>query len=251
MYVVAVCGLATSVEQEAPILATEIGSTAYETRLRLSRGLPAIVLRTADQAAAVAQLGRLRARGHEAVACDEAAVASGERLVAVRNFRLGGDALEGDGASLPYSSMLALVRAMRPLRTDVTEKVAERRFRAGMAIATGGVVLTKKVTREVNRTERDKEDVLYVFTSGSAPWVLAERGLVYASLDGPAPTQRENFLRVVRELRDRAASVPYDERLLAFRPQNDEPDAAERELDLHAHVLALALHSAAKRRPVG
>ncbi|HSQ63000.1 MAG TPA: hypothetical protein VLM85_07280 [Polyangiaceae bacterium] len=248
MYLVAVCGLATSVEQEALILASETGVAAYETRLRLSRGLPAIVLRTADKDAAVALLGRLRARGHEAVACDEAAVASGERIVHVRNFRLGADALEGDTASLPYSSMLALVRAMRPLRTDVTQKIAERRFRPGMAIATGGVVLTKKVTREVSRTERDKEDVLYLFATGSPPWLLAERRLVYASLEGPAPTQRENFVRVVNELRERAGLVPYDERLVAFRPQNDEPDLAERDLELHAHVLALALHSRAKRR---
>src|SRR5512143_2520067 len=122
MYVVAVCGLADTVEHEAPELARDTGVTSYEARLKLSRGLPALVLRSEDQAAAVALLGKLRARGHEVVACDEAAVASGERVVHVRNFRLGETSLEGDGASLPYSSMLALVRAMRPLRTDVKEK---------------------------------------------------------------------------------------------------------------------------------
>ena len=247
MYVVAICGLARSAEQEAPELARDTGQTPYEARLKLSRGLPAIVLRTEDQAAAVALLGKLRARGHEAFACDEAAVASGERIVHVRNFGLGETSLESNGANLPYSAMLALVRAMRPLHTDVKEKTTERRFRPGMALATGGLVLSKKVTRESSRTERDKEDVLYVFASSSSPWLLTERGLVYASLANPAPTQRENFLRVVAELRVRAPSTPYDERLLTFRPQNDEPDLAERELDLHAHVLALALHRAAAR----
>ena len=50
MYVVAILELATSVEAEAAALAADLGSTAYEQRLHLVAGLPAVVLTTADPA---------------------------------------------------------------------------------------------------------------------------------------------------------------------------------------------------------
>ena len=46
MFVVAITQLALSIEDESKALAADLGNTAYETRLILNGGLPAIVLQS-------------------------------------------------------------------------------------------------------------------------------------------------------------------------------------------------------------
>jgi hypothetical protein len=68
--VIAVVGLARSVEEEAPVLATDLGLTAYEVGVMLRAPPPVIVARTEDRNRTLALLAKLRSRGHDAVACD-------------------------------------------------------------------------------------------------------------------------------------------------------------------------------------
>jgi hypothetical protein len=81
MYVVAIVELATSADAEAAALTAELGGTPYEHRLRLVGGSPAIALRTPERELALRTLAGLRARGHGAVACDEAAIVPSERML--------------------------------------------------------------------------------------------------------------------------------------------------------------------------
>ena len=62
MYIVALMELRTPIEAEAAALAAHLGTTAYEERLRLNAGLPAVVLRTVDKKAATDLLASIRAR---------------------------------------------------------------------------------------------------------------------------------------------------------------------------------------------
>src|SRR5579863_9005827 len=96
VFVVALAELGTSVEDEMPALALDLGITAYEARLRLAAGLPSIVLSTQDRSFALEMLRRLRARRHGAVAFDAHAVVPASSMVAVRQFRLEPDAIELD-----------------------------------------------------------------------------------------------------------------------------------------------------------
>src|SRR5262249_40496135 len=93
VYVVAICKLVSSIEDEAEALARNLGSTAYEERLNLVAGLPAIVLMTVDREKASALLGKLRARGQGAIAFDANNVTPIDRMVRPKMFTIGFDEL--------------------------------------------------------------------------------------------------------------------------------------------------------------
>lgn len=259
MYVVAILELATSVEAEAAALAADLGSTAYEQRLHLVAGLPAVVLTTADPAPARALLRSLRARGHGALAVDAAAVISSGDMVLLRRGSLdpGGLVAEDPAATgvpgelapaaehLPFDDILALVRATQRQRLESKVDVKERKFGVGRAVMTGGLVMSKTVTREETRVSDERSEVLYLFRkSGERPWLLRERSASYGWLEGKlAPSSIQNFTATVALLRQRAPGAFYDERLTGPRRQipfsvsgADSPDPTA---DLLAHLIAL------------
>ena len=223
MFAVAIFSLGTPVDDEARALADDLGTTAYEERLRLASGLPLIVRTFAEADDARALLARLRARGHGAVACDGRAVVEAASRVTIRAFSLGADGLELPGPPVPrsmrYDGMLALVRARHRAEVRTLTTVREKRFSPGRALLSGGLVTKKGTTRQETQTDIADEQVLYLFPeSGDAPWILRERSAQYAGL-GPLlqPSSLQNFLTVVTELRARAPGAAYDERLLSVR----------------------------------
>ncbi len=229
MIVVGICELATPVDVEAPHFAKDTGLALYEARLKLSQPPPIVALKTADRDVALRVLASLRSRNHDAVACDESAIAA---PIAAR-----------DPADVPSENVLALVRAVRALRTETLEKVTERKLRPGAALATGGLVMSKKVTRQEKHVAHDKEELLYVFSrEGGPPWLLTERATHYGGLANAATSQRENFLRVVSDLRNRVPNAIYDERLLAVRGVEDA-----RDLELRAQLVAISISRRAYR----
>src|SRR6185436_643988 len=120
MHVVAILELATSIDAEAVALAADLGTTAYEERLKLAGGLPAIVLLSAEAAPARALLTKIRGRGHGALAIDAAEVVPSTEMIVVRRFAFEPDALvlQGSGARMPYSDIVAIVRAVHRTRTE-------------------------------------------------------------------------------------------------------------------------------------
>jgi hypothetical protein len=221
MIAVAICSLVKDplggIDAEAQALARDLGSGVYDARLKLSQPLPIIIYRTNDADAARALATSLRARGHEVVALDEARV---PEPVVVRTFRFG-QAFECGDEAIAYADIVAFVRAARTHKTETTTRVTERKLRPAAAIATGGLILSKKVSRDEKRTTHDREELLFVFSRAAAPWLIAERSTSYASLaargDAIAAASRENFLRVLGELRTRAPHAPLDEKLLAHK----------------------------------
>jgi hypothetical protein len=131
---------------------------------------------------------------------------------------------------------------MHQTTTTSTSKVTERKLRPGMAIVTGGLVMSKKSTREVTTRTDTREQVLYLFRrSGAAPWILRERSARYACLGNDLrPTSLENFATTIRLLRACAPLAIFDERLMANRPIRGVADGVEA-TDLLAHLLAIDL----------
>ncbi|MGH7272312.1 MAG: hypothetical protein ACREJ3_17935, partial [Polyangiaceae bacterium] len=221
----------TGTDVEAPALALDLGITAYEARLLLAAGTPAIALSTADEGRAAQLLGKLRARGHGAVMCDAADVVSSASMVAMRRARIEEGSLHLDGPSgsppgpaLPFEDVVALIAAVHRRRTETSTSTTDRHFSAARAVLSGGVVLTKTVTMDARSVADDRERVLYLFRrSGATPWLLREHGTGWAGLSIPlAHSSSENFLRAIAALRERARGALYDERLLTRKATSEQ-----------------------------
>jgi len=197
-------------------LAQALGVTAYEARLTLAGGFPAVILTTADEARARAVSSTLRGAGDDAVACDGAAVVPAEEMIALDRFTVGDDAITADGNSLPYADILCLLRAIHRSRAATETKTSERKFDVGKSILSGGLANSKVVTKTSKEAAETREPVLYVFRkSGEAPWILYETKTHYEGLGAARGlTTTANFATTVNLLRERAPHAPYDERLM-------------------------------------
>ena len=240
MFLVALTSLATSIEQEATALAADVGQTAYEVRLLLADDPPCIVLRTPDRERAVALLATLRGRGHGVVACEAARVAAFSDMTEIDGISADGDGLRSGDDVLAWSDVVAIVRFTVRKTWQTTRKETKREMAVGMAIATGGVILSKKVTKEHTERHEGREQFVCVFRRGGPAWIASENGVDYGSLPGGiGRTATENFERFVEVLRTRS-TAPYDDRFLrSNRPANDR--AVVRLLEERVHVLALSL----------
>jgi hypothetical protein len=242
VYVVAIAELKGSIDGALKELAADLATTPYELRLIVNGGLPAIVLATVDAAAARAARDAVARYGHVPLLLDRRIIVPSANMTELVRFALGPTAvLADDRASdeLPYADIGALVRAMHRGTTTTTEQVKERKLRPVMAIATGGMVMSKKTTREVTRHEEHREQVLYLFRrGGEAPFILRERGAIYSGLGADtAPTAFENFQTTIRRLRERAPGAAYDERLMTVRTVRGVAEGSDA-ADLLAYLIA-------------
>lgn len=151
-------------------------------------------------------------------------------MTTVIDVRFDADALRAGNAGderLPYADISGLLRATLRKEETTTREEKERKFRPGMALATGGLVISKTTTRQVVTHTSSREQVLYLFRqSGGTPWIVREQRTRYAGLGVDlSPTSLENFRTATARLRERAPSALYDERLLGSRPVRGLPDA--------------------------
>lgn len=259
MDVVALVAPAGSIEDEAPRLAADLGLATYEAALMLRAPPPILVLRSEERARTLDVLGKLRARGHEAIACDLDAVVSSKTMFRPKVFRFdGGDFVgvgQGEERRLPLDGVFAIVRANHVTHTEETVVEKSRRISFGRVALTGGLLSTKTTTTERKRVTDEREAVLYVFRSGGPPWLLASMALRYDGLGAEMKISKmENFEALVRVLRERASSAVYDTRLLAVRPSatvvatnaTHLGTSSSGALDVLAHLVAISLRPAAR-----
>ena len=263
MDIVALMSLGTSVEVEAPRLAAELGSTPYETALLLRMPTPVPLLRTDDRGRALDLLAKLRARGHDAVACDAAAVVAADAMTHVRKFRFEPEILavtsdENADVGVPWTDVVGLVRAVHRTRVEAIETSKERKFSLGRAALSGGVLMSKTTTKTKTLATEEREQVLYVFRHGGMPLLMSQSRLRYDGLGAELrPVQIENFTTLIRLLRERAPDAGYDERLLGPRPRpgldrvvagprGTSSSSSSDGVDLLAHLIAMALARTAR-----
>jgi hypothetical protein len=247
MYLVAIVELAGAVDATLGPLAADLGTTVYELRLTLSAGLPAVVVATTEASRAANAVSAVARQGHRSVACQRQDVVASARMTALRDFHLEEAAIAPSATSaerLPYDDILAILRATHRTVTESTHEVTERKLRPGMAIATGGLVMSKKTKREITSKTDTREQVLYLFRrSGAPPWILRERNARYAGLGADLrPTSLENFATTTRLLRACAPGAVYDERLVASRPIRGVAEGIEAS-DILGHLIASDLGS--------
>jgi hypothetical protein len=257
--VVALVALGRSVEQEIPALAADLGVTAYEAGMMLRAPPPVIVLRSEDRTRTANVLEKLRSRGHDAVACDLESVVSSEHMFRPKSFRLDGESFigtdRGEERRLSLDGVFAFVRATHSTRNEDTVIEQHRKISLGRTALTGGMVRTRTVEMERKRVTQEREPVLYVFRHDAAPWLLASTQMRY---DGLAEAMKlskiENFEVLLRILRERAPSAPFDTRLLSIRANPTVVSASPKRLstsssstlDVLAHIVAIAQGRAAR-----
>jgi hypothetical protein len=230
-YVVGLTALAAPIEAEAKALAADLGTTIYEEKLKLTAGVPLLVLSTTDGAAARDLLAKLRARGHRAQLCRASEVIPSARMTVLKHFTFDADGLDSGADQLPWDDVSALIQARHHVHTEKTATIKERKFDLGRTVMTGGLMTSKTSKRDVVTKTDDIEHVLYLFrASGEAPWLLREHGTNYSCLGARLdPTAARNFATAVERFRAHAPHARFDESL-ARRPV--------KEADLFAHLIA-------------
>ena len=130
------------------------------------------------------------------------------------------------------------LESLEPIHS-VMEIVHREKGRRKMAVASGGLILTKKTTRAVTSRTAQIESVAYLFPRNRAtPWLLKERAAQYGGLgEHLRPSSFENFSTTLRLIREKASTALYDERLTSSRPIRGVADGVQA-TDLYAHLLA-------------
>jgi len=242
MHIVAIGELRGTVDDAIRPLASDLGTTPYELRLTLNAGFPAVVLVTVDETLARVAVAAITRHGHAPIVCNRGDVVQSSRMTLLRSFKFAAGGLAAHTASdeeLPYEDIAVMLRAMHRTTTETTETVKERKLRPVMAIASGGLVMSKTTTRTVTSKLAQNEQVLYIFRrSGGPPWLLRERSAQYVGLGTELkPTSLENFGNTILRLRKLAPHASYDERLKSSRPLRGVADGIEA-TDIFAHLLA-------------
>lgn len=239
MFVVGVAQLSTSPQDEAPLLGQNLGLTAYEARMLLAPGIPALLLVTPDKSRAIELLTNLRSRGHDALAFDTQAVIASKDMVCPHHLRLLPEGLLVDRpepAHLPFASIHIILRATHESSVQETVETHKRKFSAGRAVLSGGLVMTKKTSLSSSSHAYEKHEVLYVYPQGGhRPWLLRESGTRYEGLgDRLAPTERANFLTLIDLLRTNAPNAIYDDRLVGRKIPEKLTQVAIQSMASHA-----------------
>jgi hypothetical protein len=248
MYLVAIGSLKGTIDETLKTLASDLGTTPYELRLLLNAGCPAVVLATVDEAAANAAVAAIRRNRHSPVLLDRRDVVTNDQMTLLREpqFTPAGLLAHPETSErLPYDDIAVILRATHRTSSETTQTVKERQLRPVMALATGGLIMSKTTTKSVTSSSVKSEAVLYLFRhSSQKPWLLHERQVHYAGLGTELrPTSLENFAIVIRKLREHAPGAIYDERLMSSRPMRGVAEGVEA-TDLFAHLLARHLTSA-------
>lgn len=224
MYLVAITRWGRPLDQELADLSAITGVQPYDLRLRLLGALPVVVAGFSDTEEARRLMTTLKARTHGAVAIDLDKIPSVDQMMNPRSFELGATSITvfdpaNDSETLPYTDVLALIHAQQKIETSVTSVSESRKFSASRAVITGGLLVTKKSSKEKREIENAYEQVVYLFQKPCRlAFVLRQNRLLYSSLgERIRHSSTENFSTLVGSLRERAPEALYDNRLLTRR----------------------------------
>jgi hypothetical protein len=219
IFVVALTKWANPPAEELQALAQMLGVAAYDLRLRVMGPLPVVLARGLAGDAARELLASLRGRGHGAVACELSSVMSSESMIEPRDFRLDKSAfvvLGPQACELPYDEIVALLPATHTVSESQSTTKTKKKFSISRAALSGGLVSSRKVSKEIRSHTEEREQVLYVFgRSASRRIILRETRLRYTGLgDLMCATRGENFTALATILKARATGAFIDNRLV-------------------------------------
>jgi hypothetical protein len=218
MRLVAIVRTPESIEEAASVLAEASGLALAEARMRLAPEPPALLTRV-EPAKADALVVALRKAGLAVLAVPAGVPGDKDRLVA-RSFSFDDagvtfTARSGESAVIAWTDVAAILRGLRSSRSEVERTETSKSFSVGMAVATGGLKMTRTATKTMRSSDESTEQVILVYSRGGPVALIAERELDFSCLgSGMGPSSTANMGEVARRLRTKAPSAFYDERLL-------------------------------------
>ena len=222
MHIVAVDNLGEDREAIARALSDALGIVFYDAfaRVRVPDKGPLIVAVFAEENLALEKAEKLRAAGFRALVLGQDEVETDNTRIIVRKFLfrdsgIGFEERTGSPMSIAYDLISVIIRGIRIAQTTETETVKDRKFDAGRAILSGGLVLTKSTSVKQQSVSEVREGFVHLYSDKQRPLVFLESALQYDSL-GPSlqPSRAANFAFLVAELKRRCAGAVYDDRLL-------------------------------------
>lgn len=225
MHCLAICELGAPLEREEEALASLLGITAYDVRIRLGGVLPKVMGQFDEASVAVQVADRVRARGHGAVVFDADAVTPLARMTLMRRFDAVGDRLFANDKKPPgvvLSDIVAIVHAALDVRVQRTSR--EITYRT----TTRGTIREEDQHRS---TEHATEMVALLYLREGPPWLMRQSEARYVALGSQVrPTVHENFQLAIEWLRARAQNAVYDDRF-ARRPLRPDKPVEVRDSD--------------------
>jgi len=234
----------------AQAVARALGITVFEVRQRMIGGGPAVVASFADPLRAQELAAALQQSGGAALVLDAAQVRSAPGHFSVRRFELGDGALrveavDGGRAEIPYAEIRLLLPGVRISGQTELKTVSERKLSLGRTLLSGGIPLSKTVTRQEEVTTEERTRHLFLFTPGRPQVVFRQSGMSYEGFGAAMKLSQElNFSFLISELRRLAPQALYDDRLLNRLGQVrllGPAQSPETNLDLAAEILCRCL----------
>jgi hypothetical protein len=223
------------------------GLALADANRRLAGTLPRVLAPGASPEAAEALAAALEAQGFVTVVFDPKAVpGDADRVVAARIDVVGGILRATDGPGrvhdCPGGAIALLQWGVRVKSTAQTVKTSERKFAAGKALLSGGLMLTKKVEKTTEVVTETREPFLLVSRNDGEPdLILYERRLDYRFLGAEMqPVSRANLERVLARLRTLAPEAPLDDRVMRPGFVAGLPMTSNEPVDLALFLVTLA-----------
>jgi len=254
VYIVAINNLGEDREGIARALSEALGTNFYDAlvRVRVPGKGPLIIAAYKEKNIAGEKAKKLGAAGFRTIVLGQDEVETDEMRTIVRKFSFGDSELEiqsriGDTVRIGYVLIDAIIRGIRIVQNTETKTVKVKKFDAGRAILSGGLMTTKSVKITEQSTTDVHEGFIHLYAGNQRPLVFLESALLYDSL-GPALqlTRAANFAFVLAELRRRCPGAVYDDRLVNKAGQSQllgsmfEP---KRHLNIAVSLLSRSLRS--------
>jgi hypothetical protein len=221
MHIVAIDQLQGNVEEMARNLAQVLGITAYECRPRVGipGGGPAIIASFSAKEQAISCADRLRSAGFHTVTIDSAVLETDHNRFLVKQITFTATTLElvdqnDHHLTLPYAVITLLLRGAGILTTTALETTTKKEFALGRAVATGGLMMRKKVTSVTASTTQDRQPFCHLYAPEQPAIVLRQSEIDYSALGENRQLSRDaNFTWICTELRRRCVAAQWDNRL--------------------------------------
>ena len=221
MHIVALHQLQGSPEELARGLAGALGNTPYEARARVSipGGGPAIVANFATPEQAAACVARLNSAGFKALVVDSEQIESDRNRLLVRQLQFTTDRLQlvtrdNTKIDIPLHEVKLLLRGTGITSNVQIETDMKKKFALGRAVASGGLVMSKKVKTTTRNISEERQPFCHIYVPGQPPVVLRQAEIDYSTLgEQRQPSRNANFNWICAELRRRCAAADWDDRL--------------------------------------
>jgi hypothetical protein len=215
---VAIVRAPQQIEEAAAAVATATGLTLAECRARLAPEPPAILARLED-VKADALVAALRSAGLAPLAVDVRVPTDAVRTVALR-VAFAPEAVTftpraGEAVQVAWSDVRAVLRGSRESRIDVEHGERSTSFSMGMALATGGLQVTRTTTRTARSSESSIQQVILVYARDGRAAALVEGQVDFTCLGAALqPSSTANMASLAGRLRERTPHAFHDDRLL-------------------------------------